>query len=210
MNNYSLIELGKLHVTHGLKNLVGKEISVYSTRYKKEDLKIAINYLVDYLKFENKTINHLETFGCGSWMIQFVENETYVELHELKKVENGINIYEFTIDTTIYYLKSQLELCSSLKVTPSIPRLGNMIAISKEIYEGSEINAVRYDSPDHMSGWYLTSNDFNGDIKTLSVDHLYHLLKARPEIAKFLALPSGYRFFKDELGEDIWYDKDIV
>ena len=59
-----------------------------------------------------------------------------------------------------------------------------------------------------MTGWYLTSNSYNGDINTLIVEPIYYLLKERPELAKMLALPSGYRFYLDQLGEDIWLDDD--
>lgn len=207
---YSLIEIDNLIISQGLKGKIDKEFSIIKKDYQIEDVRLVIDHILEFLTLTKSQINNLETFGCGSWMLQFVFDKTYIELHELKEIKNGKNVYEFGLTDTIKFLRSQLELCALYNVNPVIPRLGQKIAVSKEIYEGSEVNAVRYDSPDHMSGWYLTSNAFNGDVKELLVDHLYYLLKSRPEIAKFLALPSGFRFFKDNLGQDVWYDKDVV
>ncbi len=209
MKNYSIIKLDRLFVTKGINSKLNKEFSIRSKKYGINDISLIIDHILDYLIASGKIIKNFETFGCGSWLLQFVENDNYFEIHELKKIENEENIYEFNLDTTIDFFKSQLELCSSLNISPSIPNIGQKVAISREIYEGSEVNGVRYDSPDHMSGWYLTSNSYNGDIKTLSIDYLFFVLKSRPELARFLALPSGYRFFKDEIGDDVWYDEDI-
>ncbi len=52
----------------------------------------------------------------------------------------------------------------------------------------------------------LALNDYNGDITTLQVDYLYFLIKDRPDLISFLALPGGFRFFKDPEGSDIWRD----
>ena len=87
--------------------------------------------------------------------------------------------------------------------------IGQKVAVSKEVYEGSEVNAVRYNAPGHMTGWYLTSNSFNGDINTLQVDHLYHIINARKDLVKFLALPAGYRFFVNQDKYKVWYDNEV-
>ncbi len=210
MKNYSIIELEQILVTNGIDQFIDKEISVNKGDYSINDVKLVIDHILDYIVTEKRELKHLETFGCGSWMIQFVVNGTYIELHELKSIHNNKNVYEFDLSNSIMFLKRQLELCTTHNVTPIIPLIGQKIAVSKEILEGSEINGVRYEAPSHMSGWYLTSNDYNGDVNTLSVIHLYHLLQKRPEIAGFLSLPYGYRFFLDNQGEEVWYDKEVV
>lgn len=210
MEKYTLIELENIIVTQGLSTSIGKEFSINKNSYQLNDIKLLINFILDYLENEDKTIKDLETFGYGSWIFQFVFNGMYIELHELKTVENGINVYEFDLSNTINIFKEQTAFCLSKNATSDIPKLAQKIAISKEIYEGSEVNGVRYESPSHMSGWYLTSNSYNGDVKSLLVEHLYHILKERPDLAKFLALPAGYRFFKDKEGEDAWFDEQVT
>ncbi|MBF7074579.1 hypothetical protein ISG33_14330 [Glaciecola sp. MH2013] len=43
-----------------------------------------------------------------------------------------------------------------------------MVVISDGIYENNgPVEGVRYPSPEHMSGWWLTTELYNGDIKTL-------------------------------------------
>ena len=59
------------------------------------------------------------------------------------------------------------------------------------------------------AGWYVTTPRFNGDSKTLKVEHLYHLTAARPELARFVALPPGYRFDTTS-GEDVWFDAEVA
>jgi hypothetical protein len=210
MTTYSLLELEKQFITQGINDLIGKEFSINKKSLSIEDVKIIIDYILNYIESEKKQIKNLETFGCGSWMIQFVFNGIYIELHELKDVIDGNNQYKFDLSKTITFFKQQANLCIEHKVKPFIPKIGQKIAVSKEIYDGSEANGVRYNAPEHMTGWYLTSNSYNGDIKSLMVDHLYHLLQERPDLAKFLALPVGYRFYKDSNEEKIWIDETVI
>ena len=71
--------------------------------------------------------------------------------------------------------------------------------------EGQPTEGVRYPSPEHMSGWWLTTDLYDGDVRSLRVEHLYHVTAARPDLLPFLALPFGYRF---ALGgqQRIWFD----
>lgn len=67
------------------------------------------------------------------------------------------------------------------------------------------MQGVRYPSPEHMSGWWVTTDRYDGDVRTLRHEHLYHLTAARPDLARYVALPFGFRF---DLGrhEDVWFD----
>jgi hypothetical protein len=80
-----------------------------------------------------------------------------------------------------------------------------MIVISKGVLEGDPIDAVRYKSPTHMTGWWITTDLYDGDIKSLQTMHYYHLAFKRPDILRYLALPYGYRFNLDNK-VDIWFD----
>lgn len=208
MVDYSILEVEGEFVTVGLSSFFGREFSISKKGLLKNDARIAVDYILNHFVSEQTKIKDLETFGFGSWLIQFVYEGVYIELHELKDVQNGINYYEFDLSQTIKYYNEQVTLCKEHNVIPVFPLIGQKVPMSKDIYVGSEVNGVRYNDEGHMTGWYLTSNSYNGDISTLSVDHLYHLIKTRPEIVKFLALPPGYRFFHDSLGAEVWKDEE--
>jgi hypothetical protein len=210
MSKYTLIELKDVIVTHGVNKILGKEFSIKKGNYSNEDVALVIDYVLNYVETSGATIKNRQTFGCGSWMFQFVFNDIYIELHELKDTVGGENVYGFGLTYTIKIFKEQIEFCRVNMQQPNFPRLGQKIIVSPEIYDGAEVNAVRYPSPDHMTGWWMTSNSYNGDIKSLLIDHLFHLLKARPDLVKFLALPFGFRFYKDNVEEGAWFDEEAL
>jgi len=205
--DYSFQELGDLYISQGVSKYLDKEFSISRKNHIHSDVLLLTDYVLDYFVSTKQKIVDGETFGCGSWLLYFKCNSIYIELHELKNISEGKNIYEFDVSLSIKFLKEQTELIKKYDVPFSnIPLIGQKIAVSEDIYSGSEVNGVRYSAPDHMTGWYLTSNSFNGNVNSLKVDYLYSLLKTRPDLGKFLALPEGYRFFKDHLGEEVWID----
>lgn len=208
MNDYVILELQDTFVTQGLNILLNKEFLLKKKKYSIDKIKIILDYILKYLNESGNEIKDQETFGCGSWLIKFVFDKTYIQIHELKNVIDNENVYEFDITLTITFFSEQFALCEKYNLVPEIPLLAQKVAISKEIYNGSDVNGVRYEAPQHMTGWYLTSNNFNGDIKTLLTDHLYHLIIHRKDLIKFLALPVGYRFYIDEKRSDVWKDED--
>jgi len=60
-----------------------------------------------------------------------------------------------------------------------------------------------------MSGWWITTDLYNGDIKTLRREHTYHVTAARPDLAKYLALPEGFRF-NLSVAEEVWLDEKVL
>lgn len=210
MIEYSLIKLDDLIVSLGVKKFLGKEFCINNGSYSEDNLRTIIDYILNYVKSEEKKILNNETIGVGSWILKFVFSDDYIEIHELKDIVNGENIYEFNLDYIIRFINEQQNIARKYNVKLDIPRIGQKIAFSKEICEGSEINAVRYIAPEHMSGWYLTSNSYNGDINSLQVDYLYFLLKKRPDLAGYLSLPFGYRFFKSNNETDVWFDEEVL
>ena len=183
MIEYSILELDEIFVTQGLNTLVTKEFLVNKGNYSINDVRLIIDYIITHLNDSNRVINNNETFSCGSWLIQFIIENEYIKILELEDLDkNGNNIFDFSLSTTIRIYKEQFELCESKGVLPFIPRINQKIAISEDIYSGSEVNAVRYESPNHMSGWYLTSNNYDGEINSLKVDYLFYIIKRRGSI----------------------------
>lgn len=60
----------------------------------------------------------------------------------------------------------------------------------------------------HVGGLPLTST--TGNIKSLNNQHTYHVTAARPELAKFMALPPGFRFRVLAEEDDVWFDPKVA
>lgn len=86
-----------------------------------------------------------------------------------------------------------------------------LVVISEGIYEGlSPVAGVRYHSPEHMSGWWLTTDQYDGNVDSLKTVHFIHVTEHRQDIALYMALPFGYRF---QLGGDddrVWFDIEVA
>jgi hypothetical protein len=90
-------------------------------------------------------------------------------------------------------------------------KTGQLVAISKGIYEGvTPVQGVRYPSPDHMSGWWLTTDEYDGNIDSLVTVHFEHIIEKCPELALYMALPFGYRFNLGGETEHVWLDQDVA
>ena len=76
--------------------------------------------------------------------------------------------------------------------------------------EGDQVDAVRYPSPEHMSGWYIYTYT-DSDTELMKLYHAYHISEARPDFAYLLGLPYGCRFaWHEESGEYVWWYDDEV
>jgi hypothetical protein len=60
-----------------------------------------------------------------------------------------------------------------------------------------------------MSGWWITTDLYDGDVKSLRNEHTYRLIATRPELAKYLALPDGFRFNLPVV-EEVWFDENVL
>ncbi|WP_215397034.1 immunity protein Imm33 domain-containing protein [Rheinheimera oceanensis] len=86
-----------------------------------------------------------------------------------------------------------------------------LVAISKGIYEGvTPVEGVRYPSPPHMSGWWLTTDEYDGNIGSLVTVHFKHIIEKRPELALYMALPFGYRFILGGETDHVWFDQVVA
>lgn len=88
------------------------------------------------------------------------------------------------------------------------PAPDQLVVISEGVYEGDVVEGVRYPSPEHMSGWWLTTDRYDGNIKSLKNVHFRHIAEMRPDISDFLRLPFGYRFFSGD--GSAWFDQKVA
>ncbi len=112
------------------------------------------------------------------------------------------------VDNAISVIGEQSEICKQYSSAPVFPTFGQKLAISKGIYDGMPVDAVRYASPSHMTGWYLTTDLYDGDVKTMEVVYYHDVVFKRPDLRPYLALPPGFRFNASD-DVDIWFDESV-
>ncbi|OAS21749.1 hypothetical protein A8708_16695 [Paenibacillus oryzisoli] len=107
-------------------------------------------------------------------------------------------------------VQEQKQECQEHGATPEFPIFNQMIVISKGVYEGLAIDAVRYPSPEHMSGWWLTTDMYDGNVESLMTVHYHHVAFNRPDLIKYFALPYGYRLNTKGIEHDVWFDQNAI
>ena len=104
----------------------------------------------------------------------------------------------------------QREMCKRYAAECVVPRDDQMCAVSAGVLEGDPVQGVRYRAPSHMSGWYLTTSRYDGDHRSLRVEHVAHVVDRRPDVAAFLGLPPGYRFDVGGGTAEAWFDAAVA
>ncbi|WP_455580129.1 immunity protein Imm33 domain-containing protein [Chryseobacterium cucumeris] len=105
-------------------------------------------------------------------------------------------------------VRQQSKICWEQNLIPLFPNFNQSVVISDGVYEGKDIEGIRYDSRQGESGWYLITDDYNDDIKSLKMVHFYHVAFARPDILQYLAIPFGYRFIIKNGNVEICRDEE--
>jgi hypothetical protein len=59
-----------------------------------------------------------------------------------------------------------------------------------------------------MSGWWLTTDRFDGDPASLRGEHVHGVCSVRPDLGSYLALPPGWRF--DTRSGAAWFDPVVA
>jgi hypothetical protein len=194
-------------LTDGLSSLIGHEFKLCILHSDISEYTNVLNFLIDYCIDSKPEIKPDQTISYHSWLLKCVLTpDSYYSLWEANK--NGEDFIE-GVDYSIKIIFEQREMCKRFNVMPSFPTFSQKIVISNGVYEGLPIEAVRYPSPNHMTGWWLTTEQYDGNVKSLMAVHYFHVAFKRPDLIKYLALPNGYRFFAGK-EEDIWYDQKVL
>lgn len=194
--NISIRSDDKNLFTEGLFFIIGKELKLHIGSYKNEDYLEVIKYLINYCVDTNPIITDTQNIGYYSWLLQFkLDEDNRYDLYEANADGSGFNK---GCDTAISVVRQQGEICWQQNLIPLFPNFNQSVVISDGVYEGRDIEGIRYDSPSDESGWYLITDDYNDDIKSLKMVHFYHVAFARPDILKYLAMPFGFRFIMKE------------
>ncbi|WP_251962128.1 hypothetical protein [Pseudomonas sp. Marseille-Q5299] len=145
------------------------------------------------------------TLSYGSWItqVQLADNNI---LSFWEQKPNSTE-YEPGITRTLKLWHAQHEVCRKLAATYTPPRFEQLVVVSAGVLEGEATEGVRYPSPDHMSGWWLSTDRYDGNLESLQTLHLQHVVNKRPDLVKYLALPFGYRFYGPT--DQYWQDEKI-
>lgn len=163
--------------------------------------------LARYIQTAQVRLKPAETLAYGYWLTQFQPGPA-----------GRLEVWEYQADArafvpgatlTLRYWRDQHALCQRLQATFTPPRHSQLAAISAGVLEGEPVEGVRYPSPAHMSGWWLTTDRYDGNIASLTTQHLHHVTAARPDLAQYLALPYGYRFAIQDR-EYVWFDRKVA
>lgn len=196
--------------TRGLSGFGQRELSasVKSGDFVR-DAEAFLAFAGEYVISSHTHIHPGETLAYGYWLTKFVEAGDLLEAWEYTP-----DATEFVPGVTlaVTYWRDQHRTCDRYHGEFTPPRPDRMIVISDGVLEGdSDVQGVRYPSPEDMSGWWLTTNRYDGDVASLKAVHAYHVTASRPDLAHLLALPFGFRFDRSrERGEDAWFDEKVA
>lgn len=208
MRNYRGILInvyGDYLKTTNLLSVVGYEVQVLNQDSIQDCIRF-IQYFIDYCMDCTPQIMPEQTISYQSWIVQLSESSNST-LTVLEAKSNGDGFVE-GISYASKVISDQEEMCKYFRTEPIYPLFNQNIVISKGIYEGLSVDAVRYTSPEHMTGWWLTSDLYDDNIDSLMNVHYYHVAFTRPDLLKYLALPYGFRFCTADSKEDIWFDEN--
>lgn len=165
-----------------------------------------LEFVIEYLRQSPRRLHPGDTLAYGYWVLKFVPAGAYVEVWESDSTGS-----EFVpgADRTLRYWSDQHQVCERYHAPFAPPRPDQLTVVDEGTLRGLPVQGVRYVSPDHMSGWWITTDAYDGNVSTLRHEHSSHITAARPELAKYLALPCGFRFDLSS-HEDVWYDEKAV
>jgi len=152
-----------------------------------------LRYVAGYVEDQSVTLKKGETLPYGYWLTRFEE----AAARRLEVWEYNPDATEFVrgATLTLTYWRDQHEVCRRFAAGAfEPPRPDRLVVVSEGVFEGQAVQGVRYSSPEHMSGWWITTDRYDGNVKSLKQEHLYHLTARRPDLAPYIPLPWGFRF----------------
>jgi hypothetical protein len=172
-----------------------------------KDAEDFLRFVVKYLETENQRIAPNQTMNYGYWLVKF--KATVDGMLDVWEYDNELQEFQHGGSLAIKYWRDQRAVCEKFHAAFDPPNPGKLTSLSEGVLEGRPVQAVRYNFGDPMSGWLIVTDQYGGDIKSLKNHHTYHVTAARPDLAKFLALPCGFRF-DQTTGEKAWFDPEAA
>lgn len=164
-------------------------------------------YVAAYIQHSQAQIKAGQTLAYGYWLVKFqARNDRMLETWEYNPEATA---FVPGATFTLRCWHDQHAVCQRVGAAFAPARPDKLVVLSEGVFEGDPVEGVRYPSPEHMSGWWITTDRYNGDIKSLTTHHAYDLTAKRPDLAQYLALPYGFRFAQGDQ-EYIWFDSKVA
>lgn len=148
-----------------------------------------------------------DTVQCGYWLVKFDAKAPGVLTASEPNAENT----EFVpgVGLALSYRRDQKRVCREQGADFVPPGPLSLVACSDGVLEGRvPVGGARYRYSDEMSGWFLSTDLYDGTNSTVRLHHAYHVTARRPELAQYIALPPGYRFDHREEPR-VWFDATL-
>jgi len=106
----------------------------------------------------------------------------------------------------------QKEVCLRFGAEYEPLDLNLKIGVSENLLSGVlPLNGLRHPQEGGTCGWYLwAGEEFSEAPDFFQPWHVYHLVKRRPDLAKYLGLAPGWRFLIAGDYEDVWFDSTLL
>jgi hypothetical protein len=185
---------------------------VVESRDLLEDGERLLRFLADYQRQTHHRVKAGQTAAYGYWTIRCVAGETEcLDVWEVKS-ERESHLFVPGANRALRYWRQQSALCRSVGSEMMPPHASHRVSVSAGVLEGTlSLEGVRYPSATPNSGWYLTTDLYDGDIRSMRMIHLEHLTAARPEVVQLLGLAFGYRFEVTGPGKvSVCYDTEVA
>ncbi len=69
-------------------------------------------------------------------------------------------------------IQTQQEYCHFYKADFFPLENEQLVVVSDGVYQGDAVDGVRYQSPKHMTGWWITTDRYNGDVDSVWFDEV--------------------------------------
>lgn len=194
--------------TNSLSGRIGYEISLTCRHGDKiSDAQDLVAFVDSYVREQDARIRPEETMTYGMWLLHFREaGDGTLDVWE--KTAPGDDIQQgASIAMRIW--REQHKMCAKMRAPFRPPQPSQLMAVTPGVREGRGLDGVRYSAPSHMSGWWLITDGYGGDINSVTLEHVRHLVEWRPELVKYLALPPGWSF-RTGWRKRVWFDQSVA
>ncbi|HYM16109.1 MAG TPA: hypothetical protein VEZ14_11165 [Dehalococcoidia bacterium] len=191
--------------TQGLSRRIGYEVCLgVTTDDERRGAQELVAFVADYVARQRARLMPEETMEYGIWLVKF--RESTPGLLDVWEMAADGDEFRSGASNAIRAWREQRDVCDKCAAAFSPPHPSQLVSISAGVREGDAVDGVRYPSPRHMSGWWLSTDRYDGDVRTMMVEHIYHVAIRRPDLVCFLALPPGWRFSTLSHGK-AWFDE---
>jgi len=209
LNSLGITRVGIRLITAGLADLVGYELAADTGGAEMEqEFLLMMEFLAAYATAEGRKFAPEETLLHGYWTLKFRVSPQDRALLDLWEYDAATTGWIPGVRYAVECWAMQHRKCRESSAGFHAPRLDQLAVISDGVLDGDPWTAVRYPSPPHMSGWWMTTDRYDGDVASLKTDHLYHVTDCRPEIMPYIALPEGYRV-DPAASPSAWFDQTV-